>query len=175
MIHCFFHHAVYFCLLFVCLIKFHISASGFPRNNHPMCCHSHVSMHGNNGKQPQVHVGFHFGQSHILHISLMSFRTVTSHFMFMRQYFQIISFLLVTGRGGRIKVGYPIRVGKEIDRFGRHPLKLLRVCISRVCQCINLVDMGICFQKRSTNIRELSIVWKERVTVPIPGIRKTER
>ena len=29
-----------------------------------------------------------------------------------------------------------------MDRFGRHPLKLLRVCISRVCQCVALVDMG---------------------------------
>ncbi|WP_418310591.1 FimB/Mfa2 family fimbrial subunit [Phocaeicola sp.] len=43
------------------------------------------------------------------------------------------------------------------------------------CTFIIYRNTGICFQKRSTNIRELSIVWKERVTVPIPGIRKTER
>ena len=40
------------------------------------------------------------------------------------------------------------------------------------CTFIIYRNTGICFQKRSTNIRGLSIVWKERVTVPIPGIRK---
>ena len=43
---------------------------------------------------------------------------------------------------------------------------------ARIVPFIIYRNTGICFQKRSTNIRELSIVWKERVTVPIPGIRK---